>query len=82
MAQLVTRVDEETVQAVDELIEVRSVGSRSGAVRRGLALLIEQERRRRIETAIVAGYTTLPQTEEEVGWADEATVRLISDEPW
>ena len=82
MAQLVTRIDEELASLIDELIVEGVVESRSDAVRRGLRGLIDLHRRRRIAEAIVSGYQDQPQTEEEVGWADEATVRLISDEPW
>lgn len=82
MAQLVTRIDDELAASVDELVAAGVVESRSDAVRRGLSMLIEQTRRRRIATAIVAGYQAHPQTEQEVAWADEATVRMIAEEPW
>ena len=82
MAQLVTRIDEELASLIDELIVEGVVESRSDAVRRGLRGLVDHHRRRRIAEAIVSGYQDQPQTGEELGWADEATVRLISDEPW
>jgi len=82
MAQLVTRIDERLASLIDELIEAGVVASRSDAVRRGLRVLIEQHRRSRTAQAIVRGYRDLPQSEEEVGWADEATARMIGDEPW
>ena len=41
-----------------------------------------RRRRRRIGDAIVAGYEAQPQTASELGWADEATVAMISAEPW
>jgi hypothetical protein len=43
---------------------------------------VDRHRRRRIGEAIVEGYRRHPQTEEEIGWADEATVRMIAEEPW
>jgi hypothetical protein len=58
------------------------VASRSAAVRLGLEGLIERHRRRRIGQSIVDGYRHRPQSEEEVAWADEATRRMIADEPW
>ncbi len=82
MTQLVTRVDSELVDRIDELIAQGVVDSRSDAVRQGLRTLIEQTRRRRTAEAIVAGYSHHPQTDDEVAWADEATVQMIADEPW
>jgi Arc/MetJ-type ribon-helix-helix transcriptional regulator len=58
------------------------VESRSDAVRKGLQALIEQTRRRRIADAIIAGYSDHPQIEDEVAWVDQATVKMIADEPW
>ena len=82
MAQLVTRVDDRLIREVDELVAEGVATSRSEAVRLGLESLVERHRRRRTGNAIVEGYRRHPQTEAEVGWADEATRRLIADEPW
>ncbi len=82
MAQFVTRVDEELAAAVDALVEAGAVASRSDAVRLGLVQLVDRHRRDRIAAEIVQGYLRQPQTDPEVGWADEATVRMIADEPW
>lgn len=82
MTQLVARVDDEFLEAIDELVADGVVASRSEAVRRGLQILIDRSRRRRTADAIVAGYQAKPQTEDEWGWADEATVRMISEQPW
>lgn len=82
MAQLVTRVDAKVTALVDELIAEGVVESRSDAVRRGLAMLINHHRRNREAEAIVRAYRHSPQTEQEVGWADEASVHMIGKEPW
>jgi Arc/MetJ-type ribon-helix-helix transcriptional regulator len=82
MAQFVTRVDERLAREIDALVAEGVVASRSEAVRRGLAELIERHRRARTGRAIVDGYRLVPQTDAEVGWADEATRRMIRDEPW
>ena len=31
---------------------------------------------------IIAGYKDHPQTEDEIPWADQATVQMIAYEPW
>ena len=82
MAQLVTRIDDDLAKSIDRLVAEGLVESRSDAVRKGLHALIEQTRRRHTADAIVSGYTRRPQTDDEVAWADEATVRMITDEPW
>jgi Arc/MetJ-type ribon-helix-helix transcriptional regulator len=82
MTQLVTRLTTDLVNSIDELIAEGVVESRSDAVRQGLRVLIEQTRRRRTAEAIIAGYTHHPQTDDDVAWADQATVQMIADEPW
>ena len=82
MTQLVTRVNDNLVSLVDELVEEGVVESRSDAVRRGLRVLVDQQRRLRIGEAVVQGYRDRPQNEGEVGWADIATVKMIGEEPW
>jgi Arc/MetJ-type ribon-helix-helix transcriptional regulator len=82
VAQIVTRVDERLAREVDELVRDGIVESRSAAVRLGLEGLIDHHRRRRTGRAIADAYARTPQTEAEVGWADEATRRMIADESW
>lgn len=82
MTQLVTRIDEELAREIDALIAEGVVESRSDAVRRALRTLVDRHRRRRIGEAIVAGYREQPQTDVEIGWAHQAAVRMIEDEPW
>ncbi|MBA3331867.1 MAG: hypothetical protein H0T39_13540 [Actinobacteria bacterium] len=82
MTQFVTRVEDGLASEVDLLVTEGVVGSRSAAVRLGLEGLVDRHRRRRIGQSIVDGYLRHPQTESEVGWADEATRRMIADEPW
>ena len=78
MAQLVTRVDDELAAAIDQLITEGVYPNRSAAVRAALKELL-RERRRQHEIEM---YTRFPQTEDEVGWSDESTRRMIEEEPW
>lgn len=82
MAQFVTRVDGMLAAEIDRLVSDGVVPSRSAAVRLGLERLVERHRRGQIGQAIVDGYTRRPQTDTEVGWADEATSRMIAEESW
>lgn len=81
MAQLVTRLDDETVVNLDRLVAAGVFESRSDAVRQGLSLLLDRHRRRTTGQAIVDGYRLRPQ-EGLDAWPDTATVKMISDEPW
>ena len=82
MAQLVTRVTDDLVRQVDQLVEDGVVASRSDAVRRGLRALVDNERRRSVATAIVEGYRRQPQTGTEAGWSDDLARSMIAQEPW
>lgn len=82
MQQLVVRVHDDLAAAVDELVAQGIAASRSDAVRAALLTLVEENRRRRTGDSIVAGYRRVPQDETELGWSDEATRRMIADEPW
>jgi Arc/MetJ-type ribon-helix-helix transcriptional regulator len=82
MAQLVTRVDDELVTAVDDLVASGVVSSRSEAVRLGLERLLDRHRRDQIGARIIESYRSQPQDEREIGWADESSIRMIADEPW
>jgi Arc/MetJ-type ribon-helix-helix transcriptional regulator len=82
MAQFVTRIDDRLADEVDRLVEEGVVASRSAAVRLALERLIDRHQRHRVGRAIADGYARRPQTEAEVGWADDATRRMIGEEPW
>lgn len=82
MSQLVTRVSDELASAMDDLIDRGAAESRSDLVRRALELYVDLYRRRQVGREIVAGYEATPQTADEMGWADAATTRMITEEPW
>lgn len=80
--QFVTRVPDDLAAAVDELIASGEFGSRSEAVREGLAVIVDRLNRARIGAEVVEGYRRVPQTDEELAGVDEATRRMIEEEPW
>ena len=82
MAQFVTRVEDRLAAEVDRLVTSGVVASRSEAVRLGLERLVDRCRREDVARRIVEGYTKSPQTEQDMGWSDRATIEMISDEPW
>lgn len=82
MAQLVTRVDDELVAQLDELVDSGEAKSRSDAVRSALEEMLDQRRRRLEGEAIVEGYRRIPETEEELRWAEENGRAMVAEEPW
>ncbi len=82
VTRLVVRISDSLAAALDGLVERGVAESRSDAVRQALETFLDADRRQRIGDAIVAGYERIPQTEEELAWVDDATRRMISEEPW
>jgi Arc/MetJ-type ribon-helix-helix transcriptional regulator len=80
--QLVTRVPDEIVAAIDDLVEQGVFASRSDAVRAALVDVIDRRRRIALGEAIVDGYRRVPQTDDEVSWPDAASAAMIAEEPW
>lgn len=82
MAQLVTRLDDGLLADVDALVADGVATTRSDAVRIALERLVDAHRRQQLGAAIVDGYRRRPQTADELAGLDEATRRLIGEEPW
>ena len=80
--QLVTRIPETLAQAVDQLVDAGVYGSRSEAVRAGLAAVVDQERRAAVGQAIADGYRRVPQADDDLDWPDSAGAAMIAEEPW
>ena len=76
------RVPDDRVSAIDELVASGSHRSRAALILDALDRLVAELERERIDREIVEGYTRIPQTEEELEWADAAGRRSIADEPW
>jgi Arc/MetJ-type ribon-helix-helix transcriptional regulator len=82
MTQMVARLDDALAAQVDELVALGVVGSRSEAIRMGLERLVDEHRRAQIGREIIRGYEAVPQRDDDMNWADEATVAMIAEEPW
>jgi Arc/MetJ-type ribon-helix-helix transcriptional regulator len=82
IAQLVTRVDDRLLAAVDALVDEGVAATRSDAVRIGLEGLVERHRRQKTGQAIVDAYQQHPQSEDELAGLNEATRALVEEEPW
>jgi Arc/MetJ-type ribon-helix-helix transcriptional regulator len=82
MTQIVARVDDELVAALDELVTSGAISSRSDGVRLGLEQFIDGHRRRLVGEQIRDGYLRQPQTDAELAGADLAAIAMIEEEPW
>lgn len=80
--QLVTRVPDDVMAAIDKLVQEGVFPSRSEAVRAGLAGVIERERRETVGRAIAEGYRRMPQSGDDLAWTDAASAAMIAEEPW
>ena len=82
MAQIITRVNDDLMAQLDEIVASGEAESRSDAVRRALQAMIDQRRRRLVGEAIAEGYRRVPETDEELRWATENARAMIAEEPW
>ena len=82
IAQFVTRIEDRLTDRVDSLVAAGIFASRSDAVRLGLERIVDQLEREQIGRQIVEAYQRMPQTEEELAWADEALEQMLEEEPW
>jgi len=76
------RLPEERVTRIDELVQAESYDSRASFIVEAINRLVSELEERAIDRSIVEGYTRVPQTTEDVRWAEEAARRSISEEPW
>lgn len=80
--QLVTRIPDALIKAVDDLVQAGVYPSRSDAVRAGLAIVVDERRRAAVGRTISDGYRRIPQAADDLAWPDAATAAMISAEPW
>jgi predicted transcriptional regulator len=82
MSKVITvRMSDDRVSAIDELV-ASGRASRAAVIVEAIDRLVLDLERERIDRAIVEGYTRIPQTAEELEWADWSTEESIREEPW
>ncbi len=82
MSKMITvRMSEDRVRAIDELV-ASGRPSRAAVIVEAIDKLIADLERERIDREIVEGYTRIPQTDEELEWADWSTEESVREEPW
>jgi len=73
---------EEDVARIDRLVVEGDHESRTSFIVAAINRLVDALESERIDRAIVEGYTRIPQTAEELRWAEASGRRSIADEPW
>ncbi|MGH3065362.1 MAG: ribbon-helix-helix domain-containing protein [Gaiellaceae bacterium] len=83
MSQMITvRMSPDRVASIDALVASGTYATRADVVRAAVDELLRLEEERAIDRAIVDGYTRIPQTAEELAWAEASARRSIAEEPW
>ena len=80
--QVAVRLPEPLLASLDDLVASGAYESRAAVVRAGIEAIARLEWERRIDRAIVDGYTRLPPTEAEDRAAFVSLREAILDEPW
>jgi Arc/MetJ-type ribon-helix-helix transcriptional regulator len=80
--QIAVRLPLEQLQALDDLVDRGVYATRAAAVRAGIAVLSELDRRRQADRAIVEGYRRTPPTDAETAAAIASLRDAITEEPW
>lgn len=80
--QIAVRIPDELTAALEELVTSGRFATKAEAVRSAIEALVESERRQALGQRIAEGYRRIPQGDDEVATATEATIRSIREEPW
>jgi Arc/MetJ-type ribon-helix-helix transcriptional regulator len=80
--QIAVRLPDELLSELDTLVDRGVYHSRAAAVRAGLEAVLDRERRRSTDLAIVDGYRRIPPTKNEDASAVASLRDAILEEPW
>ncbi|CAN5877161.1 hypothetical protein BH23ACT2_BH23ACT2_13700 [soil metagenome] len=80
--QIAVRLPGELLTELDDLVRRGVYRSRAAAVRAGIEAVMELDRRRQLDRAVVEGYGRNPMTEAEHDGAVASLRDAILEEPW
>jgi Arc/MetJ-type ribon-helix-helix transcriptional regulator len=80
--QIAVRLPTEQLEVLDDLVDRGVYATRAAAVRAGIGVLVELDRRHRDDRSIVAGYQRTPPTDAETAAAIASLRDAIAEEPW
>jgi metal-responsive CopG/Arc/MetJ family transcriptional regulator len=79
--QTLVQLNDELLRRLDERA-AREGRSRSALIRDAIEAHLVDEERDEISRQIIAGYERIPETEEEMAWAEQNVREMIREEPW
>jgi metal-responsive CopG/Arc/MetJ family transcriptional regulator len=79
--QTLVQLNDELLRRLDERA-AREGRSRSALIRDAIEAYLVDEERDEISRQIIAGYERIPETEEEMAWAEQNVREMIREEPW
>jgi metal-responsive CopG/Arc/MetJ family transcriptional regulator len=79
--QTLVQLNEELLRRLDERA-AREGRSRSSLIREAIETYMVDEARDEITRQIIAGYERIPETDEEMAWAEASAREMIEEEPW
>jgi Arc/MetJ-type ribon-helix-helix transcriptional regulator len=83
--QVAVRMESDLLERLDWLVVRCSFENRAEAIRAAIEKLARQEREREIDEQIVAAYTRIPPTGDELEWASRPNLSswdALDDEDW
>ena len=78
---ITVRMSEDRVARIDALVEAESYDSRASFIVEAINRLVVELEERAIDRSIVEGYTRVPQTADEVRWAEIVGALRVSGTP-
>jgi Arc/MetJ-type ribon-helix-helix transcriptional regulator len=75
-------MSEDRVTQVDALVASGAFATRAEVVREAVDRLLRTLEEEAIDRAYAEGYTRIPQTAEELAWAEWSTLESLREEPW
>jgi metal-responsive CopG/Arc/MetJ family transcriptional regulator len=79
--QTLVQLTGDLLQRLDERA-AREGRSRSALIRDAIEAYLHDETKARIDREIIEGYERIPETDEEMAWAESETREMIREEPW
>jgi metal-responsive CopG/Arc/MetJ family transcriptional regulator len=79
--QTLVQLSDELLRRLDERA-AREGRSRSSLIRDAIEAYLHDEEKARIGQEIREGYERMPETDEEMAWAEASTREMIEEEPW
>jgi Arc/MetJ-type ribon-helix-helix transcriptional regulator len=80
--QIAVRLPAEQLAVLDDLVHRGVYETRAAAVRAGIEVVVELDRRHQEDRAIVEGYRRVPSTDAERAAAIASLREAIAEEPW